>query len=36
MCEGECTLRWTKNDTCGVHNFTFLEILIGMFGVLGM
>jgi hypothetical protein len=33
---GECTLRWTKNGTCGVHSFTFLEFKIWIFGVLRM
>jgi len=33
---GECTLRWTKNGTCGVHNFKTLKFLIQIFIVLGM
>jgi hypothetical protein len=32
----ECTLRWTKNGTCGIHNFPFSQFLVQKCDVLGM
>ncbi len=32
----ECTLRWTKNGTYGIHNFPFSQFLMQIFDVLGM
>jgi hypothetical protein len=32
----ECTLKWTKNGTCGIHNFLFSQFLMQVCDVLGM
>jgi hypothetical protein len=33
---GECTLRWTKNGTCDIHNFPFPQFLMQICDVLRM
>jgi hypothetical protein len=34
--KGEGTLKWTKNNTCGVHSFIEFFLKIQMFSVLAM
>ncbi len=32
----ECTLRWTKNGTCGIHKFPLSQFLMQICDALGM